>query len=403
MSDWQRLLDPDIHAFIRAHEGADVAALALKKPPVEGWPYKLILDQIKARQKAIKKIPSWLEIPDVIFPPAGVMEQASSEATARFKASLVQGDRFLDLTGGGGVDSWAFSKVFARGDVVENDAETAARLTHNLTRLAPGRAFMHHQSAEEFLQNATDSFDLIYIDPQRRDNGSKGLKFFDDCSPNILKLLPRISEMSQHIVIKASPMLDLMQGIGELGRTVTDVFCIEWDGQCKEVLFLLKNDMSIEPENVCIHGVKLDHDGTPLHHIQSSLAEEKDATPSLSDPLSYLYEAGPAFLKTGLHGQIGENYGLQKLHPHTHLYTSDKLIKAFPGRIFAVKGVLKASAQSVPFKKANLTIRNFPETVTNLRKKLKLREGGSDYLFACTLQDESKALIHGNKIPQKGL
>lgn len=388
--DWQSLKDPDIKRFIREHETADVAALALKKPPSPNWPYKDVLDQIKARQKAKAKMPTWYAANDMIFPPPGLIEQASSEPCARFKASLATGEHFIDLSAGTGMDDWALAGAFKTGTLIERDETAAVLLAHNLEALGLPHLKVINAKAEDAMADLPPA-DLIYIDPQRRDDTRKGKFRLEEASPDILSLLPAIKAKAKQLLIKTSPMLDIAQSCAVLGG-VREVHILEWKGECKEVLYLL--DFQNRPfEDVHIHAHMLNETGQPAQTLSFTPAQEQAAQCEYALPLRYLYEPGPALQKSGGFKTIAQRFALKKLAPHTHLYTSENLAPDFPGRTFAVQGRFKAQEKKIPLEKANITVRNFPETAENLRKKLKLKDGGADTLFACTLNDETKALI----------
>lgn len=392
---FQRLLEPDIKRFIREHENSDIRKLALKKSPNKNWPYPLILDQIKARQKAKVKILQWLEHhDDIIFPPSDILEQASSNATAHYKASLFEGKNFIDLTGGAGIDFWAISKNFKRSTCVDQNPNAINLIAHNMTLFQRKNIDTIESKAENYLKE-TDNTDLIYIDPQRRDNNKKGMFHLSDCSPNIIDLLPLLKEKAKMVMIKTSPMLDIKKAIQEL-EYVHATHIIEWRGDCKEVLYVLNFDKKILPENIPHICAALNDDGETLHKFKFTRAEEQSETKT-SAPLKYLYEPGPAFQKAGGFNALGKQLNLKKLHKHTQLYTSETLNTDFPGRAFEIQNILPVNRKALSFSKANLTIRNFPGDVSALRKKLKLKEGGDEYLFACTLHDESKALLQCRK------
>lgn len=394
MTHWQSLLDPNIQAFIKSHENADIRDLALRKPPNLNWPYVTILDQIKARQKAKTKIPQWLEHENIIFPSNDTLEQASSTATALYKASLFQGNTFADLTGGAGIDSWALSQNFENGFIIDADEDTAARLAHNFKILTDNPLKVFHTTAETCLQSMPQ-IDLILIDPQRRNQNRKGLYKLEDCTPNIFDLLPILKEKTTTILLKTSPMMDINQGIEQLG-CVSAIHVLEWQGECKEVLYVLTPNQ--EPQNIPITAAKLDSNGKTLQSFTFTREGENTASPGFSEPLKYLYEPGPAFMKAGCYKSIATRYDLTKLHPHTHLYTSETPCTNFPGRSFEILGLYPVQSKTLPIPKANLAIRNFPQSIQTLKKKLKLKDGGDDMLFACTLQNEKHTLIHCRKI-----
>lgn len=396
--DWRILLTAEIRNFIHENEDKDVSALGLKKPPAPDWPYPLILNQIKARQKARKKIPLWLSgQEDIVLPLPDLLEQASSAATARYKARLVTGKSFIDLCAGVGVDSWAFSEHFEHGILVEKSSENAALLAHNIPLLTSADITVHEGAAEDLLEDLP-TVDLIYIDPQRRDGRQKGKFRFEDCAPDILGLLPRLKDKAKHAIIKASPMIDIDYGIEAL-KHVHSVHVVEFQGECKEVLFVLHLDEPAPPlGSVPIQAVRLHDEGDALHEMRFTRAEENAFRPSFTMPQAYLYEPSPAFLKSGGFNTIAERYDLDKLHAHTHLYTAERLVQDFPGRSFAVEAMHSAHEKALPFDKANLALRNFPGHINDLRKRLKLKDGGDTYIFACTFVDETKGLIQTRKV-----
>jgi len=392
------LLDPAIQDFIRSHENADVSALALKKPPQPDWPYPEILNQIRSRQKAQKKIPEWLEQDGIIWPHPDIMEQASSAATAAFKANLCRGKRFVDLTAGAGINACAITRNFERADLIDIDPDNAAKLTHNLGIFGLDHGHVHTADAADYLRNM-EPVDWIFIDPARRDDRRRGKSRLQDTRPNVIELLPGLKQKAGHLLLKTSPFLDIQQCILELDN-VTDVYIIEHQNECKEVLYVLNftNSEKIEPK---IHAISFNNAKNNTNKHSFTTKEEKEALESLSNPLKYIYEPGPALMKSGGFKTLGKKYGLSKLHPHTHLYTSDKLIKDFPGRSFELTAQYPPHKKHIPHSQANLTIRNFPGHIDQLRRQLGLKkDGGAHYLFACTLQNGDKIILDCIKTPQ---
>ncbi|MCB1532707.1 MAG: class I SAM-dependent methyltransferase [Alphaproteobacteria bacterium] len=379
---------------MRRNDDADIRELALKKPPSADWPYPLILDQIKARQKAAVKIPSWSEHPDIVFPSSDLIEQASSTATAQYKAVLASGRSFADLTGGAGVDCAALASRFERGICIDCEENAAALLSHNLARLTQTPIEVYCESAENFL-GRIEPVDLIMIDPQRRTQTRKGFFRLEDCSPDVPALLELLKTKTKRALIKTSPMLDIAQAIIDLG-CVRAVHILEWRGDCKEVVYDLDFESPPASEDIPRICVSLDDEGAVLKRFEFSPSQEQ-ARAETTLPQAFLYEPGPAFQKAGGFNAIAHRYSVQKLHEHTHLYTSEIYNPDFPGRAFEIIEILPVQHKALPLKKANLSIRNFPGDVASLRKKLKLQEGGDSYLFACTLADERKVLVHGRK------
>jgi 16S rRNA G966 N2-methylase RsmD len=291
--DWQSLKQPDIQNFMRAHEDADVSALALKKPPAKDWPYPLILDQIKARQKARIKVPDWLET-ETILPASSLVEQASSEATARHKATLVSGETFIDLTTGMGIDSAAFAANFKNGFCIERDQTAAELLRYNFEKLGLSNLETINTTAEDFVKTMPD-VDLVYIDPQRRDERQKGKFMLESTSPDIRKLLPLLKNKTKKLMIKTSPMLDIAQSCAVL-ETIAAVHILEWRGDCKEVLYILDFQ---NHDDIAITATVIDDHGEALKSLRFTTGEEHNAICEFSLPLTYVFEPSPALQKSG--------------------------------------------------------------------------------------------------------
>ncbi len=395
--DWRALLDPKIQDFMNQHHSNDVRKLALKKAPESHWPYPLIMDQIKARQKAEHKLPSMFSRSKrIIFPASSVIEQASSEACANYKASLVSGNGFIDLTSGAGIDSIAFSHAFKRGVLVEQETQTAEILAHNMALICEKPIEILAAKAEDFVTKLVET-DFIYIDPQRRDAHTKGKYKLEDCTPNVLELIPALKGKAKHIMIKCSPMMDIDEGL-EIMPATQQVYVVQYQRECKELLFLLAPDAeAINKKDIAIMAVDLNEDGTVRRSMTLTKAQESACKTEFGAPDQYLFEPDPAFLKSGAYKMIANIFGLKKLHPHTHLYTAPMPKPDFPGRQFQVIDVLPAKPKSIGIKQANIAIRNFPGTTEDLKKRFKIRDGGDVFLFACTMHNNQKALIKTQK------
>jgi 16S rRNA G966 N2-methylase RsmD len=391
------LLASEIQSFIKNHIKADLGSLGLKKPPNADWPYKDILNQIRARQKARNKIPDWANNFDLILPHPDVVEQASSSATAALKASWIAKtlqdnasalEHFTDLTGGSGIDSAALAQSFKSGTVIDSHTETAEILAHNFKILGNGHIRIEHGNSEAILADLKNT-DLIYVDPARRTQNRKGHFKFEDCSPDIMALMPIMLKKAKHILIKASPMLDIHQSLKTL-PPVTTVLCVEWDKQCKEVLYYIRSDQ-MEQKPTRIQSVSIDNDGKVKTSHSFTLEDEKNCEVEYSTPLSYLYDPGPAFMKAGGFKMLASDFEVKKLYPSTHLYTSDDLNQNFPGRIFKVEKILSASLKNLNVKKANIITRNYPLTPDQFKKRHKIKDGGDTYVFCCTIHAEIKS------------
>ncbi len=390
-----QLLSPEVQRFISEHQNDDVRKLALKKPPYASWNYASIMDQIKVRQKAKTKSPDLYDTDRFIFPPNDLFEQASSSACAKYKANLISGVSFIDLTAGAGIDSYYISKNFKTAMLVEKDCYSAELLEHNMALLADNIS-IHHGDALEYIQNSP-KVDFAYIDPQRRGNGRKGIFDLSCCEPDIISLLETLRGKSSSVMVKTSPILDIERAI-EMLQYVSQVHVVQLRGECKEVLYHLDFANKTNPDNVIINAVEIDDDGQAQKTLRFEMIDEKNAEPKYSMPQDYIYEPSPAFMKSGGFKSIAVQLDIDKIHQHSHLYTSNYLNSNFSGKIYKFIEVKPAKAKGLGIKKADLTIRNFPSTVHDLKKKLKISDGGEHKIFATTLCDETKKLIICNKI-----
>lgn len=391
--DWRALLTPEIQDFIISHEHANVRDLALKKMPGSDWPAALILDQIKARQKAKHKTPKLYKTDRFVFPSSGVFEQASSSPCALYKASLFKGKRFVDLTGGCGVDAFHISQYFTENIVVERDEISADILRHNASVLGL-EVDVVHGDAGAYLDSVGQA-DLIYIDPQRREGGKAGKFDFSACSPDILGLLATLKSKARHVMIKASPFLDIDKAIADLG-CVSEVHVVEWDGQCKEVLYILRFDEIPAAEDVPIHAVCLADAGVPDVQMRFTREEEACSDIEYGLPEGYVFEPSAAFQKAGGFRVMAARCGLKAVHPHTHLYYGPSLIGDFPGKAYEIVDIISPKAVEIArlgIGAADLRLRNYPGSVAGLRKKLKLGDGGVHRIYGVTLHNYEKRLI----------
>ena len=365
--------------FIRAHRKDDVHVLALQAGKYPQVDMQEAVIQIAGWQIAEKKIPSWASTEGIRYPQHLSMEQCSSEITARYKASLVEGDAFADLTGGFGVD--------------------CSLASHNFALLGLGHIEVHHADGIAYLQQMAP-VDCLYLDPARRDSQGGKTVAISDCEPDVSELESLLVEKGKRVMIKLSPMLDIALAMQEL-KHISQVHIVAVNNECKELIILLEKQREGCAE--CANKEVVISCEQIVNNLLSkpfsfTLEEERNASCEYADRLGkYLYEPGAALLKAGPYRLLASRYGVKKLHPNSHLYTSDTLVD-FPGRSFQIEAVsgfgkkeLKAFLQGIG--KANLTVRNFPSSVAELRKKLKVKEGGDIYLFATTLKEGEKVLI----------
>lgn len=388
--------------FIRLHRRDDVRALALQAAKYPDVDMAEAVVQIAGIQIAEKKIPQWAQTEGILYPKHLSMEQCSSEVTARYKASLVEGDSFADLTAGFGVDCSFIARRFRRADYVERQ-ETLCRLAaHNFPLLGLSHINVHCADALTYLQ-AMAPVDCLFLDPARRDSHGGKTVAISDCEPDVSRLEPLLVEKGRTVMIKLSPMLDIAAVLRDL-RCVREIHIISVNNECKELVVILRRDSDVSEsigKEIIISCEQLVNN-SPSQHFDFTYAEEHEAVCPIADKVgAYLYEPGAALLKAGAYRLLAARYGVSKLNLNSHLYTSDEPV-AFPGRAFKVMAVsgfgkkdLKALLSGV--EKANLTVRNFPSSVAELRKKLKLKEGGDTYLFATTLASGEKVLIKCRK------
>ena len=379
--------------FIRENLNADVPTLALKKAPV-GTDVSLALRQIEARQLLRKKVPSWSENEDLLFPAHLSIEQCSSEAAARYKANLLAGETFVDLTGGLGIDTYYISRHFQLADYVERQTELCDMARHNFAVLNAD-VKVWNETAEAYL-NHCEYKDCIFIDPARRDEYGRKTVSIADCTPDVAALQDLLLEKAGKVMIKLSPMLDISKALEEL-RHVREVHVVAVANECKELDVVLERGHQGEPQFICVNLL------TEQPELRFTMDEERHCSGKLAESvLDYLYEPNPALMKAGCYKLLTTRFDVFKLHKNSNLYTSKQYVPDFPGRAFKVEGWAlynKKVKQTLlsDVEKASVAVRNFPLSVAELRKSLKLSDGDETYLFATTLKGEKKVVIRTKK------
>lgn len=378
--------------FIAQNRDADVHTLALGKV-LPGVDLRYCLQQIEGRQIAQRKLPSWSKTEGIIYPVKLSLEQCSSEQTALYKRGLVErllpGNRqkMADLTGGFGIDFSILAKLFNEADYMERDERLCEIAQHNFPLLDLPNAKVHHISCEDII-DGMGHYDLIFIDPSRRDADGRKVFALSDCIPNIEALQDELLNHASFVIAKLSPMLDIQDALRRL-HSVNEVHVVSVGGECKEVLLVLCREAS----DTSFHCTNI------TTKVQSFTTNRRDTEPVIAPrPDSYLYEPNASILKAGVQNALCQSYGIGKLHPFSHLFTSPHFIEDFPGRTFLIEDYCNFAKKDLKrmlkgIDQCNLTVRNFPATVAELRKRLKLREGGNIYLFATTLSDGSHALL----------
>jgi 16S rRNA G966 N2-methylase RsmD len=372
---------PALIAFINEHLTDDLSRLRLSAHRWPDIPVAYAAAQIEAFQKLKTKLPDWYRT-DLVMPTPLSVEQSSSAVTAQFKAGLIAGDHMADLTGGMGIDSFYFSHRVQQLDYVEQQAALVEAAKHNFSVLGCTNIHCHHDEATHFLSKINTQYDYLYLDPARRDITQKKVFQLIDCEPNVVQLHDPLLEKSKYVLIKAAPMLDLSQAVAQLPNTM-QIWVVAVHNEVKELLFLLGQSPLTAP--IKINAVNL-QSNQPV--FMSEWACEQQSASSFGNPLRYLYEPNAAVMKLGAFKTFGQIYGLHKLHPNSHLYTSEQLLAEVPARVFEVQAVVKYDKKAVRgvlnTPKANISVRNFPDSAAEVRTKLQLNDGGDQYLFATT-------------------
>lgn len=392
------LLLPKVQQYISRFQG-DVVLLAFSGSPFESITVQELIQQIEGKQKTKKKLPLWHHTGGILYPPKISVEQTSSQETAAYKATLVTGEDLIDITGGWGVDSYYFSKQVAKVFYFELNSSLAALAQHNFTVLRATNITCQPGNGIKGIKNRKAA--ILYVDPARRDDVKGKVFMLSDCTPNVPKNLDYLMERCTTLLIKASPMLDIAQGIKEL-KHVCEIHCVAVQNEMKELLFIVKKPKVatgiITTNTPLVHTINILKDG--LEQRFSFLYKTAfKATYSL--PLTYLYEPNAAILKSGGFQAISETLQVAKIAMHSHLYTSYNKID-FPGRCFKVSAMYDFNKKDMKrvqqLGKINITTRNFPLSVAKLRKKYKLKEGGTWYVFFTIVADNTKKVLVCQKV-----
>lgn len=439
--------------FIRQYQDDDVRQLAFlgSKYPEVDMPFAL--DQIRGRKMARVKLPRWASLEGIIYPPHISMEQCSSESTALYKAELAarllslpasssatemkaeNEIEFVDLTGGFGVDfSYIAARLGVKSMYVERQAHLCEAAKENFGRLGLKNAIVKNGDGIEVLHSfhpkkkdaASDDDSLgitydqprsllktnlglkiIFIDPARRDDAGNKVVSLKDCTPDVTVLQEEMLSKADYVIIKLSPMLDWHRAISELSH-VREVHIISVNNECKELLLVLSARNMGEMEASSADG-EVKHAGNLriycINDAQSFVCDELDMessqvkiAPSTLEEMLYLYEPNASLMKAGCFGVLSGRYDARMLSKNSHLFVSREPIAAFPGRSFRIIAVSSFNKKELKrhlsgITKANIATRNFPLSVAELRKRLKLKDGGETYIFATTLSDESHVLM----------
>ncbi|WP_320814707.1 THUMP-like domain-containing protein [Flavobacterium sp.] len=391
--DFKQLITVEVQEFINSNLNADVAQLALSKNPFSEIEFTSIINQIKAKQKSKEKLPLWYNTSKIIFPTKISIEQTSSEKTAQYKSEIVSGESLIDLSGGFGIDDYYFSKKINYVTHCEINTKLSNIVAYNYKLLNANNITCINKNSTDYLKESNEKFDWIYIDPSRRNETKRKVFMFKDCEPNVPDLLSLYFSKSNNILIKTAPLLDLQAGIVEL-KYVKKIHIVAIQNEVKELLWEIEQGYQ---GSISIISVNIDKDKRTLVET----VHQKEYEVEFSLPQKFLYEPNAALLKSGNFDAISQIYNCKKLHRHSHLYTSDFIIE-FPGRSFRVENIITLQKSEVKEhllgKKMNASTRNFPFKVEDLKKKYKIKDGGTTFVFFTTNIENKKIALICTKI-----
>lgn len=394
--------------FIREYRERDIRQLALQanRFPDVDMPYAL--DQIQGWQIARRKLPKWAACDGVIFPPHLSMEQCSSEPTAQYKLNLAMewtervghASRMTDLTGGFGVDFSFTSCAFAAATYVERNEQLCHIVEHNLPLLGLNNATVVCADAVEYL-STVEPQTMLFLDPARRDEHGAKTVMLADCTPDVVQLLPKLLEKSRFTMLKLSPMLDWHKAVDDLQGTVREVHIVSVGGECKELLLVLSTVVESELKVYCADLSTASDTSSLFVYTPGSSAPVANSKLKTQNS-KFVHEPNASIMKAGCFDELAAAYGVSPVSRNSHLFLSDEPVEGFPGRSFVVervttmnKGELRKTLAGI--EKANIATRNFPLTVAELRKRLKIKDGGDVYIFATTTAEGEHLLLISRK------
>lgn len=430
------IMNDETREFVAMYRNEDVRELALKAKRVDGLDLPLALDQIAGWQIASKKLPQWASCEGIVYPPHISMEQCSSQFTAQYKSeiaqtllkpattvrarvsdsaesdTLVAKRAMVDLTGGFGVDFSYLARGFSQATYVERQRHLCDLAAHNMAALGLDQARIVCGDGVEYLRQM-DPVDFIYLDPARRDEHGARTYAIEDCTPNVLELRNLLLAKSQCTLVKLSPMLDWRKAVADFDGAVREVHIVATGNECKELLLVLGrpahsdardgvdgagSHRRLAPHVFCVNDdQRIDYDSAT--YTQGLRIGGKP----LPEAKNYLYEPNASIMKAGCFDLVEERFDVTQIGPSSHLFVSEQQIADFPGRGFAIEAVGSMNKKDTKrllngAKQANIAVRNFPLTAPQLRKKLKLADGGTVYLFGTTIQGGGHVLLRTSKI-----
>jgi len=402
-------MNEETREFIQQHQDDDIRVLALKGTKDPEVDLAFAFQQIDGRKRAQEKLPSWAAIESIVWPPHLSMEQCSSERTARYKAKVAgSGKSLVDLTAGFGVDAAFIAKGFQRTVCVELQPELCAVLKENFTLLGLHQIEVVNGNGVDYLHTMAPA-DLIFIDPARRDEHGGRTYGIADCTPNVLEIIDELLAKAQRVMIKLSPMLDWRKAVDDIGKEhVTAVHIVSVNNECKELVVEVKRGKGEEVKVVCVN---LLSDGSEERFEFDAQSSSTALHPSTSlpfhsftlSPFHFLYLPNASLMKAGCFDLLASRYGVEQADVNSHLFLSDGRVESFPGRGFIIDRVTSMNKRDLKealsgITHANIAVRNFPMSAVELRRRLKLRDGGDTFIFATTVANQGHLLFVCRKI-----
>jgi hypothetical protein len=384
----RHVLDSEVQEYIKNHLNDDVHKLAMSKSPFKQVDSKELANQIAAKNKSAKKLPTWYKTESIYYPALLSIEQCSSETTAAYKADLAIGDSLIDLTGGFGVDSYYFAKAVKTLTHCEINTELSEIAAHNAEVLERLNIRCLAEDGLALLENTNETFDTIYVDPARRSTVGK-VFMLKDCTPNVIEHLDLLLKKSKRIIIKTAPLLDITAGLKELGN-VSELHIVSVKNECKELLWVIDSRMPVKQPKIT--AVTLNESQKKFSFLRGE--EETEAKLLSVAPSDYLYEPDTALLKSGAFNLIATRFGLKKLHSQTQLYVSDHIDSYFPGRIFKINQIISTGdLKKEKMLKGNVIVRNYRDKAENLVKKYKIKPDNHKFLIFTQGANDSYLII----------
>lgn len=369
--NFQKFSRPEVVDFLDQHFYTDLPEFLLKKSPFADISIQELAQQLKGKIIAEKKFPFLLKA-NIVFPPQLNLEQSSSALTAKYKSEFLKGERFLDLTVGFGIDAYFLSQNFDEITLVERDGDLIQIVQHNWETLGRKANYIS-KPLEKFIAETEKKFDVIYLDPARRSLEKRKVFLLEDLAPNILEIQDRLLEIGTSIITKLSPMIDLSYLVSVVKHLIK-IEIIAVKNEVKEVV--IHQNKTIKNEEISVHCVNLETEDESFYY---NIGEEKNVVPKYADFQKYLYIPNNTLLKSGAFNLVSEKFNLFKLHQNTQLFTSENLIKNFPGRILEMRTVSSKNIKRGD--QWNIISKNYPLSVAEIQKKYKIKQGGKRYLI----------------------